>query len=101
MNVIMFFINLFGLLLARLTRGCHIRSLGVTYKVLKGSCSIQTLNQVSVDATSKIGSYTYLGCRTSITKSTIGGYCSIANNVSIGQGEHNLGKMALTPFFVN
>ncbi len=91
--------NLFGLLLARLTRGCHIRSLGVSYKALKGSCSIQTLNQVSVDATSKIGSYTYLGCRTSITKSTIGRYCSIANNVSIGQGEHNIDKISTSSHF--
>ena len=61
--------------------------------------SIQTLNQVSVDATSKIASYN--GYRSNITKSTIGRYCSIANNVSIGQCEHNLGKIALTPFFVN
>jgi acetyltransferase-like isoleucine patch superfamily enzyme len=99
MSLILFFINFFGLLLARLTRGCHIRSLGVSYKALKGSCSIQTLNQVSVDATSKIGSYTYLGCRTSVTKSTIGRYCSIANNVSIGQGEHNLEKISTCSVF--
>jgi UDP-3-O-[3-hydroxymyristoyl] glucosamine N-acyltransferase len=101
MSLILFFINFFGLLLARLTRGCQIGSLSVSYKALKGACVIETLNQVNIDGASKIGSYTYIGQRSSITKSTVGRYCSIANNFSIGQGEHNLGKMALTPFIVN
>ncbi len=99
MYVIMFFINFIGLLWVRLTRGCHIRSIEVSYKALKGSCGIQTLNQVSVDATSKIGSYTYLGSRTNITKSNIGRYCSIANNVSIGQGEHDLSRISTCSLF--
>jgi virginiamycin A acetyltransferase len=99
MSLILFFINFFGLLLARLTRGCQIGSLSVSYKALKGACDIETLNQVNIDGASKIGSYTYIGQRSSITKSTVGRYCSIANNVSIGQGEHNLDKISTSSHF--
>ena len=82
--------NFIGLIMARVMRGCLVRSSDVSYQALSGACQIETLNYVNIDASSHIGSYTYIGSRTNITKSNIGCYCSIANNVSIGQGEHPL-----------
>src|ERR1700761_2312652 len=45
-------------------------------------------SQISIDT--RIGSYTYIGCNTHISKTNIGRYNSIANNVNIGHGEHPL-----------
>lgn len=87
--------------MARGMRGCLVRSSEVSYRALSGACQIETLNDVSVDASSTIGSYTYIGCRTNITKSNIGRYCSIANNVSIGQGEHPLQHISTCSRFYN
>lgn len=91
--------NVFGLIEARLRRGCFIRSLGVSYRALKGSYRVETLHQVNIDASSRVGSYTYIGCRTGITKCDIGRFCSIANNVSIGQGEHQLDRISTSSTF--
>jgi acetyltransferase-like isoleucine patch superfamily enzyme len=52
-----------------------------------------------VDSTTRIGSYTYIGRNSSITRSTIGRYCSIANNVSIGQGEHSTDELSTSSIF--
>lgn len=52
-----------------------------------------------IDASSSIGSYTYIGRNCAITKSSVGRYCSIANNVSIGQGEHELDRISTSSFF--
>lgn len=93
--------NLFGLFLARVMRGCLVRSSDVSYRALSCACKIETLNDVSIDASSTIGSYTYIGCRTNITKTSIGRYCSIANNVSIGQGEHPLHHVSTCSRFYN
>jgi acetyltransferase-like isoleucine patch superfamily enzyme len=91
--------NVFGLIEARLKRKCLIRSLDVSYRALRGSYQVETLHQVNIDASSNVGSYTYIGCRTNITKCDIGRYCSIANNVSIGQGEHRLDRISTSSAF--
>lgn len=52
-----------------------------------------------IDDFCDIGSYTYIGRNCSITKSKIGRYCSIGNNVSIGQGEHDLNKVSTSSLF--
>ncbi|PWL30932.1 MAG: chloramphenicol acetyltransferase [Roseivirga sp. XM-24bin3] len=44
----------------------------------------------AIDQNCVIGNYTYIGRNTDVTKSEIGNYCSIANGVKIGQGEHDL-----------
>ena len=54
-----------------------------------------------IDAASLIGSYSYIGRNCAITKSSIGRYCSIANNVSIGQGEHELDRISTSSYFYN
>lgn len=46
-----------------------------------------------------IGEYTYIGFNCIITQSTIGRYCSIANNVSIGIGEHKINKVSTNSIF--
>lgn len=91
--------NFPGLLTANLLRGCHIRALGVSPRAVTGEREIEILHRTSIDSSSKIGSYTYIGCYTHITKSSVGRYCSVANNVSIGQGEHRLERVATSSKF--
>lgn len=86
-------------LVANVTRACNIRSLGVSPRAVRHSLEVEALHAASVDSTSEIGSYTYIGRYTSITKSKIGRYCSIANNVSIGQGEHRLDRVTTSSKF--
>ncbi len=52
-----------------------------------------------VSKDSDIGDYTYIGFNCFITKSTIGRYCSIANNVSIGMGEHRIKRVSTSTLF--
>lgn len=47
----------------------------------------------------KVGEYTYIGFNCIITQSTIGRYCSIANNVSIGIGEHKIHRVSTNSIF--
>ena len=53
----------------------------------------------NIDSQTSIGNYTYIGKNTSITKTTIGNYCSIADGVYIGQGEHDLSKISTSVQF--
>ncbi|WP_152184256.1 CatB-related O-acetyltransferase [Sulfurimonas indica] len=53
----------------------------------------------TIDMHTRIKAYTYIGRNCNITKSQIGRYCSIANNVSIGQGEHDLTKISTSSLF--
>jgi virginiamycin A acetyltransferase len=92
-------INLAGLIRARFLRSCRINSLGVSIFALGKSRGVQVMDGVSIDSASQLGSYTYVGSNTNITKSSIGRYCSIANNVSIGQGEHNLENISTSSLF--
>ncbi len=84
---------------AYLFRSCRIHSQNVSANALRQSHEVEALRGTSIDATSNIGSYTYVGCNTHITKSNIGRYCSIANNVSIGQGEHPLDRVSTSSKF--
>lgn len=52
-----------------------------------------------IDKKSIVSSYTYVGKNCNITKAEIGRYCSIANNVSIGQGEHDITKISTSSYF--
>ncbi|HTZ39799.1 MAG TPA: tetratricopeptide repeat protein [Syntrophales bacterium] len=60
---------------------------------------IQIMNGTQISADSRIGDYTYIGYNCFITKSVIGRYCSIANNVSIGQGEHDVNRISTSSLF--
>lgn len=91
--------NLVELSIANWVRACRIRSLTVAPRALRHGREIEILHNTSVDSTSNIGSYTYIGSYTHITKSNVGRYCSIANNVSIGQGEHPLDHISTSSVF--
>jgi tetratricopeptide (TPR) repeat protein/GT2 family glycosyltransferase/acetyltransferase-like isoleucine patch superfamily enzyme len=60
---------------------------------------IQIMNGTQISADSRIGDHTYIGYNCFITKSVIGRYCSIANNVSIGQGEHDVSRISTSSLF--
>lgn len=47
----------------------------------------------------QIGDYTYIGFNCIITQSVVGRYCSIANNVSIGIGEHKINRVSTSSLF--
>lgn len=66
---------------------------------IKFGTNIEIGKNTFVDRNCSIGSYTYIGKNCNITKATIGRYCSIANNVSIGQGEHDLTKISTSSVF--
>lgn len=53
----------------------------------------------SIDQNCVIGEYTYIGHNCFLTKAIIGRYCSIANNVSIGSGDHNLTRISTSSIF--
>ncbi|MBU1667015.1 CatB-related O-acetyltransferase [bacterium] len=75
-----------------------VNSLDVSIKAKLG-LEVSVGKNSMIDAHTDIGNYTYIGKNCNITKSTIGKYCSIANNVSIGQGEHTLNKVSTSSLF--
>lgn len=48
---------------------------------------------------STIGAYSYLAPGTSIVCTDIGKFCSIAQNVRIGLGKHNMNFLSTSPIF--
>lgn len=52
-----------------------------------------------VSRDTEIGDNTYVWTNTAITRAVVGNYCSIASNVSIGMGEHNLDKISTNSIF--
>lgn len=77
----------------------RIHSAQVDPRAVQGGHHIEILEGSKVDGTSRVGSYTYLGSNVCVTRSTIGRYVSIANNVSIGQGEHDLSRLSTSSIF--
>ena len=69
----------------------HSFDISLKTKIGKNS---SIMKNCEIDAFSIIGNYNYIGNNCFITKANIGNYCSIANNVSIGPGEHNLSKIS-------
>lgn len=63
--------------------------------------SIQVMDGSIISKDSLIGNYTYIGYNCNVTKSVIGRYCSIANNVSIGSGEHDIYEISTSALFYN
>ena len=79
--------------------GNDIRSLNVDLSSIQGhNIFIQT--GCIIDLNCKIDSYTFIGYNTKITKTVIGRYCSIGNDVSIGAGEHPLNTISTSSFFI-
>lgn len=59
----------------------------------------QIMDGSRVDLNTNIGDYTYIGFNCVITKSNIGKYVSIADNVTIGPGEHKLNRISTSGLF--
>jgi len=74
-------------------------SFQVSSKAILEESGVAVMPGSVIDSESRLGSYTYIGRNCYITKSEIGRYCSIANNVSIGQGEHALNCVSTSAFF--
>ena len=53
----------------------------------------------AIDPASTIGSYVYIGKYCNVTRANIGSYVSIANGVSIGQGEHDITRISTNSLF--
>lgn len=75
-----------------------IKSEFVNYKTVIGN-NVTIMEGTSIDQLTEIGNYCYIGRYCYLTKVKIGNYCSIANNVSIGQGEHDLNKISTNSIF--
>lgn len=70
----------------------------VSLKTIIGKNTIIERNS-EIDAHCVIGTHGYIGKNCYLTKVTIGNYCSIANNVSIGQGEHDVRHISTSSLF--
>lgn len=91
------FIKIYFLILQK-KKKLIIRSDEISVKTKFGT-NIEIGKNTFIDQNCNIGSYTYIGKNCNITKANIGRYCSIANNVSIGQGEHDLTKISTSSVF--
>lgn len=96
--MLIFLRNILGILHARITKKCRIYSVYASPKAIKG-CNIEIQQGARIDASTEIGGNTYIGCYSYITRAKIGRYVSIANNVSIGQGEHRLDNISTSSMF--
>jgi acetyltransferase-like isoleucine patch superfamily enzyme len=60
---------------------------------------VEVMARSRIDQFCDIGSYSYIGFGCHISRATIGPYASIANNVSIGPGEHGLSQISTSAHF--
>lgn len=97
-NVLSLLLNLIGALHARVVKGCRIYSVYVSPKALRGR-NIEIHIGTRIDSSCEIGGNSYIGCYGYVTRAKIGRYVSIANNVSIGQGEHKLDRISTSSVF--
>lgn len=76
--------------------------------IVDESCSINERTQIGENChildnclvlNTTIANYTYVGKRSMIQNTTIGSYCSIANDVCIGLGKHPLDFFSTSPIF--
>lgn len=60
---------------------------------------VEIMPGTQLNGVNSFGKYTYVGFNCTITQSIIGNYCSIANNVSIGVGEHKIDRVSTSSLF--
>lgn len=76
------------------------RILGFFFKDLfVHKLNYEIMNNSVLTGKNTIGDNTYIGYNCFITESKIGKYCSIANNVSIGIGEHKIYRVSTSSLF--
>jgi acetyltransferase-like isoleucine patch superfamily enzyme len=69
-------------------------------KIFEGK-HVEAMKNSIISDESFVGDYSYIGYNCLISNATVGRYCSIANNVSIGPGEHALGAVSTNSIFMN
>jgi acetyltransferase-like isoleucine patch superfamily enzyme len=74
------------------------KSYSISLKSVIGKGTIIETDTV-INAHCTIGQHVYIGKNCFLTKVEIGNYSSIANNVSIGIGEHDLNKISTNSLF--
>ena len=75
----------------------NIQSANIDVRAIKGN-NITVLKGSVICEKSEIDSYTFIGFNALISKTIIGRYNSIANNVNIGHGEHPLHFISTSSF---
>lgn len=78
----------------------NIRSIYASPKAIIGR-QITVMEGTHISADCSVDSFTYIGYNTFITKTNLGSYNSIANNVHIGQGEHPLEEFSTSVFLMD
>jgi len=86
------------ILLSIIHKNVQIKSNFVNLKTKIGNDST-IMEGTVIDSITTIGKFCYIGRYCYLTKVKIGNYCSIANNVSIGQGEHDLKRISTNSLF--
>ena len=76
----------------------HMSSSGVSLRALTGD-HITIEKGTQVDGLTSIGSYTYIGRNCTVTRTKIGRFVSIGDNVTIGPGEHDLSRLSTSSLF--
>ncbi|WP_245945998.1 CatB-related O-acetyltransferase [Flavobacterium magnum] len=61
--------------------------------------NVNLMKNTIVSGVNDIGEYTYIGFNCIVTNAKIGRYCSIANNVSVGVGEHRINRVSTSSLF--
>lgn len=92
------FYRFFSHLFQKVVKKNSIYSSDVSVSALIGK-DIVIGKGTQVDSTTSINSYVYIGRNCSVTRTKIGRYASIGNNVSIGPGEHDLGRISTSSLF--
>lgn len=59
---------------------------------------ISVAKTANIDDNTILGDYTYIGDRVTVTRSRVGRYCSVADNVTIGPGEHGLDDISTSGY---
>lgn len=94
-----FIINYLNLKFFGLLNKSKLISPYIHYKSIRKSKYTTVNSRTYVDNMTKIGNYSYIGMNCKITSASIGNYCSIADNVTIGPGEHDLSKISTSAAF--
>ncbi|MBR9864984.1 MAG: CatB-related O-acetyltransferase [Rhodobacteraceae bacterium] len=90
--------NVLGRMLFNKRRGTRIKSGRVSLRADIGR-GVKIQRGSYLDKHSAIGAYSYLGNNCSVSVARIGRYCSIADSVIIGPGEHDLEAVSTSAEF--
>jgi len=71
------------------------------YKLLYLNKKTNIAYSAYISKDSIVGKYCFVNDYTRITKTKIGNFVSIGNNVAIGQGEHDLKKLSTSTYFLD